>query len=58
MKGGGDTITKLDDICQEQIGFRTEVTVSSTQIMLNIAVVFFRCNQMITYDDPLKYHIL
>ena len=59
MKGGGDTITKLDDICQvERIGIMTEMTVASTRIMLNIAVVFHRCNQMITSDDPSKYLML
>ena len=58
VKGGGDTITKLDDICQKRIGIRTEVTVATAQIMLNIGVVFHRCLQMITSDDPDKYATL
>ena len=46
LKGGGDTITKLDDICQERIGIRSEVLVASARTLLNIGVVFHRCIQI------------
>ncbi len=58
VKGGGDTITKLDDICQERIGIRTPVTVASGRTLLNTGVVFHRCNQMITSKDPSQYPTL
>ena len=58
MKGSGDTITKLDDICQERIGIRIGVTVAFSRIMMNIEVVFHQCPQMIISDDPPKYPTL
>ena len=58
VKGGSDTTTKLDDICQERIGIRTEVTVVTSQIMLNMAIVFHRCIQMTASDDPEEYPTL
>ena len=51
VRGGGDIIPKLDDICQEHIGIRSEVTVATARIMLKNGVVFHRCLQMITSDD-------
>ena len=31
LKGGGDTLTKIADTCQEQMGIRSEVLVASTK---------------------------
>ena len=40
LKGGGDTLTKLVDICQERIGIRSEVLAASSRILLNAGLVF------------------
>ena len=60
LKGGGDTITKLDDICQERIGIRSEVLVASARTLLNIGVVFHRCIQICSSkrlsEYPTLYH--
>jgi len=60
LKGGGDTITKLDDICQERIGIRSEVLVASARTLLNIGVVLHRCIQMCSSkrlsEYPTLYH--
>ena len=58
LKGGGDTITKLDDICQERLGIRTESNVATARDLLNLGVVFHRCNQMISSKDPEEYPTL
>ena len=55
LKGGGDNLTKLADICQEEIGVRSDNLVACTSILLNIGLVFHRCNQMCTLMDPSSY---
>ena len=52
FKGGGDNLTKLADICQEEIGVRSDNLVACTSILLNIGLVFHRCNQICTSMDP------
>lgn len=57
-KGGGDTITKFDDICQERMPVRTEVTVASSRVLVNSGVVTHRNIQMITSKSPEWYPTL
>ena len=58
LKGGGDTLTRLTDICQERIGVRSENLVACTRLLLNVGLVFHRCNQMCTSKDPSEYPTL
>ena len=47
LKGGGDTLTRLSDICQERMGVRSENLVACTRIFLNAGLVFHRCNHYV-----------
>ena len=58
LKDGGDNLTKLADICQEKNGVRSDNLVACTGILLNIGLVFHRCNQMCTFWDPSFYPTL
>ena len=55
LKGGGDIISRLDDICQERLEIRTDITITCARILLNLGVVFHRCNQMLTSQHPKNY---
>ena len=57
-KGDGDTITRLDDICQERIGIRTDITIASIRDLLNSGIVFHRLIQIVTSQDPSEYPTL
>lgn len=61
MKGGGDTITKLDELNQDKLGIRSKSTVASAWILMNFAVVYHRFLQMLStkknlHDYPTLYH--
>jgi len=58
VKGGGDTLTRLDNNCQERLGIRTMVTIASSRILLNLGLVFHRCIQMVSSKDPDYYPTL
>jgi len=45
FKGGGDTITKLLDNCQERIGIGTENNVASARLLKYDGVLMHRFNQ-------------
>ena len=57
-KGGGDTLTRMSDICQEQIGIGSENLVACARVLVNLGLVFPRCNQMCTSRDPDEYPTL
>ena len=46
IKGGGDTLTMMSDICQEQIDICSENLVACARVIVNLRLVFHRCNQM------------
>ena len=58
IKGGGDTLTKMADFCQERIGIRSDVLIACSRFLLNAGLVFHRCNQMCSAKDPEEYPTL
>lgn len=52
LKGGGDTITKLLDDCQERIGKRTDVTVTCARLLLQLGIHCHRLFQIVTNTKP------
>lgn len=56
MKGGGDTITKLLDNCQERVGLRTAVIVATARLLLYFAVLFHRINQWSKAKEDLDFY--
>ena len=44
IKGGGDTLTRMSDICQERIGIRSENLVACARVFVNLGLLFHRCN--------------
>ena len=62
LKGGGDNLTKLADICQEKIGVRSDNLVACTRILLNIGLVFhfivaIRCAHPLILPPTQRYCI-
>ena len=58
VKGGSDTITKLIDSVEEQLGIRTPSACVTARFLLLHAVAFQRSFQMLTADPELDYPTL
>ena len=58
LKGGEDTITKLDDIYQGHLGIGLDTIIACARILLNLGIVFHRCNQMLVSKHPSEYPTL
>ena len=58
IKGGGDTLTKMADFCQERISVCSDVLIACSRFLLNAGLVFHRSNKMCSEKDPEDYPTL
>ena len=54
-KGPSDTMTKLLDNCEENLGIRSPQCIAVARLLNLEAIAFHRCNQIITGKDPSFY---
>ena len=58
IRGGGDTLPRMSNIYQERIGICSENLVACDRVLVNLGLVFHRCNQVSTSKDPDDYSTL